>query len=260
MKISVKEMLDAGLHFGHRTQKWNPKMAPYIYTKRAGIHIFDLQKTAQEMVKTLNFLYSASAQGREILFVSTKLQTEKMIVDIAEKTNSHYVNNRWLGGLLTNFDTIKHRIKYYKDLKKLLSSDAITKYRKKEQVMKQKELEKLDANLCGLSELRRLPDVLVVIDMVRDNIAIREAKRLGITVVAIADSNANPDDADYIIPANDDAMGSLQYIFGKMQEVMAAGQKNAPKKESSDAAPSKKAAPKKKITVTKKDVAEKGDA
>lgn len=266
VNVTLKEMLDAGLHFGHRTQKWNPKMKPYIYTERSGIHILDLTKTASEMEKALRFLYSASMQGKEILFVSTKLQSHGFVQELAIKTGNHYITNRWLGGFLTNFATIKQRIKRLKDLRKMFENEEIKKFAKKEQVVLKKELDKLENNLGGVANMHKLPDVIFVVDMVRDNIAVREAKRLGIQVVGFADTNADPDILDYMIPANDDAVSSLALVLGKIKEVILQARKNRPAKEeapkgkqTSNKDNQKKEDPKKDVKVAKENIEEKGD-
>ncbi len=213
----LQEMLDAAVHFGHKTQKWNPKMKPYLYGARDGVHVFDLQKTKENLDKALDFLKRASAQGKKILFVSTKPQAASLILDAAKATNMPYVIHKWMGGLLTNFVTIKHRIRYYKKLRDDEKSGEFDKYTKKEVSELKKVIEKLEATLGGVRDLDDLPDAVFVTDAVKDKIVLREAKKMKIPVVGIVDSNADPDGVTYPIPANDDAVRSLTYLIDKVK-------------------------------------------
>jgi small subunit ribosomal protein S2 len=220
--ISLKEMAGNAVHFGHPTHKWNPKMKPYLYGSRYGIHIFDLQKTAQHLVKALDFLAGSVHQNKNILFVGTKQQCRKILQEIKEVSNMPIVTDKWIPGLLTNFKTIKKRIDYFKDLKVQDSKGELSKYTKKEQVKLRKKIQDLSISFTGVENMREVPDVLFAADIVRDHIAVEEARRLKIPVVAIVDSNADPDMADYIIPANDDAIKSLTYILNLVKEAVAA--------------------------------------
>lgn len=211
--IDINEMLKAAVHFGHKTQKWNPKMKPYIYGAHEGIHVFDLEKTKQHLESALDFLKRTVSQGKTVLFVSTKAQAANLIVDAAKETNMPYVVHRWMGGLLTNFATIKQRIRYLKKLKNDEKAGEFEKYTKKEASQLRKSIEKLETTLGGVSNLDSLPHVIFLTDVIRDKIVVREAKKVKIPVVAIVDSNADPDDIAYPIPANDDAVKSLTYLI-----------------------------------------------
>jgi len=221
--ISLKEMMNNAVHFGHRTQRWNPKMKKFLFAKRNGIHIFDLHQTAQKLKEALEFIAKASSEGRNILLVGTKQQATSLLVDVAKKSNMPVVTQKWICGLLTNFSTIKQRIKYMKKIKELFESGEIDKYTKKEQLKLKKQLDKLDLSLGGVADMTKKPDILFVVDSMKDKIAIQEAKRLNIKVVAIVDSCSDPDPVDYIIPANDDALKSLTYIIGLVGDAIMEG-------------------------------------
>ena len=218
--ISLKEMAKCAVHFGHPTHKWNPKMKPYIYGNRYGVHIFDLQKTAKLMVKALDFLHTSAKNNKEILFVGTKQQCRKLLKEIKDTTSMPIVTDKWIPGLLTNFKTIKERINYFKQLKDDDADGKLAKYTKKEQSKLRKKIQALSTALSGVENMDGAPDVIFVADTIRDNIAVKEARRLKIPVVAIADSNSDPDIIDYIIPANDDAIKSLSYILGLVKEAI----------------------------------------
>lgn len=218
--ISLKEMVENAVHFGHPTHKWNPKMKKYLYGKRHGIHIFDLKKTANYLVEALDFLSNAARAKKQILFVGTKQQCHAKLKEIKETTGQPIVTDKWIPGLLTNFKTIKSRIDYFKQLKADDASGALTKYTKKEQVKLRKKIQELSATLSGVEDMTDTPDVLFVTDIVRDHIAVKEARILKIPVVAIVDSNGDPDAVDYMIPANDDAIKSIAYILGLVQEAI----------------------------------------
>ena len=220
--ISLKEMAKNAVHFGHPTQKWNPKMKKYIYASKQGIHIFDLHKTASELLKALDFLANAARAKKTILFVGTKQQCHNMLKDIKKETKMPIVTDKWIPGLLTNFKTIKKRIDYFKQLKEDDRSGALMKYTKKEQTKLRKKIQDLSSSLSGVEEMDELPDVLFVTDIVRDHIPVQEARRLHIPVVAIVDSNADPDMVDYPIPANDDAIKSIEYILNLVKEAITA--------------------------------------
>jgi small subunit ribosomal protein S2 len=218
--ISLKEMAKNAVHFGHPTHKWNPKMKPYLYGSRYGIHIFDLQKTAEYMIKALDFLTDSVHGNKNILFVGTKQQCRRILQEIKDDTGMPIVTDKWIPGLLTNFKTIKKRIDYFKGLKDQDRKGDLSKYTKKEQLKLRKKIQKLSLSLTGVENMEDLPDVLFAADIVRDKIAVKEARRLRIPVVGIVDSNADPDMADYIIPANDDAIKSLTYILNLVKEAV----------------------------------------
>lgn len=222
-KNVVKEMMDAAMHFGHQTQRWNPKMKPFLYGSKNGIHIFDLEQTAVCLDKTLEFLKQASATGKTVMLASTKPQAARLIMDAAKTAKMPYVVNKWMPGLFTNFSTIKKRIKYFNDLLDQEKSGDLEKYTKKEISRIKKELVKLQDAFGGVRELDRLPSIVFVADVVRDKIIVKEANKMKITVVAITDSNADPDGVDYPIPANDDAISSLTYVVGKVKDALVEG-------------------------------------
>ena len=218
--ISLKEMIKSAVHFGHPTHRWNPKMKPYLYGSRYGIHIFDLKKTAEYLVKALDFLSNASRSNKEILFVGTKQQARKLLAGIKADTGMPIVTDKWIPGLLTNFKTIKERINYFKKLKEDDASGELQKYTKKEQTKLRKKIQELSISLSGVENMAKIPQVLFVTDTVRDCIAVKEARRLKIPVVGIIDSNADPDLVDFPIPANDDAIKSLTYILNLVREAI----------------------------------------
>lgn len=215
--VDIKEMLEAAVHFGHKTQKWNPKMKKYIYSSKNGIHIFDLEKTKAALEKALDFIKKVSSSGKNVLFVSTKPQSSHLIVEAAEACNMPYVIHKWMGGLLTNFTTIKQRIRYLKNLKEQEKAGDFDKYTKKEASELRKTIEKLESALGGVRNLDALPDVVFIVDALRDRIAVNEASKMKIPVVGIVDSNSDPDGIDYPIPANDDAVKSLTYLIQKVK-------------------------------------------
>jgi small subunit ribosomal protein S2 len=218
--ISLKEMAKSAVHFGHPTSRWNPKMKPYIYGARHGIHIFDLKITAQKLVEALEFLNKMAKDKKEILFVGTKQQCRRLLNEIKEEAGMPIVTDKWIPGLLTNFKTIKERIDYFKQLKEDDAAGNLSKYTKKEQTQLRKKIQDLSVSLSGVEDMKGKPDVIFVSDIVRDNIAVTEARKLKIPVVAIVDSNADPDMVDYPIPANDDAIKSLEYILGLAKEAI----------------------------------------
>jgi small subunit ribosomal protein S2 len=220
--ISLKEMAKCAVHFGHPTHKWNPKMKSYLYGSRYGIHIFDLQKTAKQLIKALDFLADSMHKNKEILFVGTKQQCRKLLQEIKEATGMPIVTDKWIPGLLTNFNTIKKRIDYFKDLKEQDRKGELSKYTKKEQMKLRKKIQSLSLALTGVENMTGKPYVLFVADICRDHIAVKEARRLKIPIVGVVDSNADPDMVDYIIPANDDAIKSLTYILNLVKEAVSA--------------------------------------
>lgn len=222
-KTTVKEMMDAAMHFGHQTQRWNPKMKPFLFGSKNGVHIFDLEKTANYMDSAMEFLKQTSASGKMVMLASTKPQAAKLVMEAAKESKMPYVVHKWMPGLLTNFSTIKKRIKYFNDLLDQEKSGELEKYTKKEIARIKKEIIKLQDAFGGVREMDRLPAVVFVADVVRDRIIVNEAKKIGIKVVAITDSNANPDGVDFVIPANDDALSSLNFVIGKVKEALITG-------------------------------------
>ncbi|MGL5972269.1 MAG: 30S ribosomal protein S2 [Oscillospiraceae bacterium] len=214
--VSMKQLLEAGVHFGHQTRRWNPKMAPYIFTERNGIYIIDLQKTVKKLDTAYNFIKEVAESGQEILFVGTKKQAQDSIKEEALKAGAHYVNARWLGGMLTNFSTIKRRVRRLEQLRTMQEDGTFELLPKKEIIKLNLEIEKLEKFLGGIKTMDKLPGALFVVDIRKEKIAIAEAKKLGIPIVAIVDTNCDPDDIDYIIPGNDDAIRAVQLIAGAM--------------------------------------------
>ncbi len=216
-KNDIKEMFDNAVHFGHKTQKWNPKMKKFIFGEKNGIHVFDLQKTKECLDKALDFISHETASGKKVLLVSTKPQAAQLILESAESTKMPYVIHKWMGGLLTNFSTIRQRIRYMKSLKDQEKSGELDKYTKKEASVLKKAILKLESALGGVKDLDRLPDVIFIADVLRDRIVVNEANKLHIPIVAIVDSNADPDGIAYPIPGNDDAIKSLTYLINKVK-------------------------------------------
>ncbi len=220
-KVSMRQMLEAGVHFGHQTRYWNPKMGAYIFGHRNKIHIVNLEKTLPLYNDAMNFIGSLAANGGKILFVGTKRAARDTIKEEAERCGMPYVNHRWLGGMLTNFKTIKQRIKRLKDLEAMFEDGSVERFNKKEALGLSREMEKLDRSLGGIKNMPSLPDVLFVIDNGHENIAIAEARKLGIPVVGVVDTNNDPDFIDYVIPGNDDAMRAIQlYVQGASAAVL----------------------------------------
>lgn len=221
--ISMKQLLEAGVHFGHQTRRWNPKMAPYIFTDRNGIYIIDLQKTVKKVEEAYNFVKQLSSDGDTILFVGTKKQAQEAVREEAERCSMFYVNQRWLGGMLTNFQTIRRRIDRLHELEKMEANGTLEVLPKKEVAELMHERGKLQKFLGGIKEMRRLPGALFVIDPRKERIAVAEARKLGIPIVAIVDTNCDPDEVDYVIPGNDDAIRAVRLLTGKMAEAVLEG-------------------------------------
>lgn len=221
--VTMKELLEAGVHFGHRTQRWNPKMEPYIYTARKGIYIINLQESLRLLEIAYNFVRDKAAEGATFLFVGTKRQAQDIIREEATRCGAFYVNNRWLGGLLTNFKTIKKRIDRLVELEELEESGRLDELPKKEQAKLKRELTKLRKNLGGVKSMERVPDVLYIVDPRKEKIAVAEANILGIPTVAIVDTNCDPDDIDYVIPGNDDAIRAIRLITSKIADAIIEG-------------------------------------
>ncbi len=215
--VTIKNLLEAGVHFGHQTRRWNPKMKPYIFTERSGIYILDLQRTLRELEHSFEFARSVAQKGGTVLFVGTKKQAQEPIQSEAERSGMPYVNNRWLGGMLTNFVTMRGRIARMEQLEAMDADGRMATLPKKEQLLLKKELGKLQANLNGVRNMTSLPGAIFVVDTKREDIAIREAQRLHIPIIGLVDTNADPDDVDYVIPGNDDAIRSV----GLMSRVIA---------------------------------------
>ena len=218
--ISMKQLLEAGVHFGHQTRRWNPKMAPYIYTERNNIHIIDLQKSVGLVDEAYNAIFDIASQGGTILFVGTKKQAQETVAAEAERCGMYYVNERWLGGMLTNFKTIRSRIERLKKIEKMQEDGTFDVLPKKEVIELKKELEKLQRNLGGIKDMERLPDAIFVVDPKKERICIQEAQSLGLTIIGIADTNCDPDELDYIIPGNDDAIRAVKLIVSKMADAV----------------------------------------
>ncbi len=222
--ISMKQLLEAGVHFGHQTRRWNPKMAPYIFTERNGIYIIDLQKTVKKVEDAYNFVKSVSEEGKDILFVGTKKQAQEAISEEAARSGMHFVNNRWLGGMLTNFLTIKKRIQRLEDLERMEEDGTFDVLPKKEVIKLKNEKEKLEKNLGGIKSMdSENIGAMFVVDPRKEKNAISEAKILGIPVVAIVDTNCDPDEVDYVIPGNDDAIRAVKLITAKMSDAIIEG-------------------------------------
>ena len=221
--VSMKQLLEAGVHFGHQTRRWNPKMAPYIYTERNGIYIIDLQKTVKKLEEAYNFVRDTSANGGNILFVGTKKQAQDAIKEEAERVGQFYVNARWLGGMLTNFKTMRTRIERLAQLKKMEEDGTFAMLPKKEVIKHQGEIAKLEKYLGGVKEMKKLPGALFVVDPRKERNAIAEARKLRIPVVAIVDTNCDPDEVDYVIPGNDDAIRAIRLIAQTMANAVVEG-------------------------------------
>ena len=214
--VSMKQLLEAGVHFGHQTRRWNPKMAPYIYTERNGIYIIDLQKTVKKLEEAYNFVRDTSANGGSILFVGTKKQAQDAIKEEAARCGGYYVNARWLGGMLTNFRTMRTRIDRLAQLRKMEEDGTFAMLPKKEVIKHQGEIEKLEKYLGGVKEMKKIPAALFIVDPRKERNAIAEARKLNIPIVAIVDTNCDPDEIDYVIPGNDDAIRAIRLIAAAM--------------------------------------------
>lgn len=221
--IAMKQLLEAGVHFGHQTRRWNPKMAPYIFTERNGIYIIDLQKTAKKVEEAYYFVRDIAASGKSVLFVGTKKQAQDSIKEEATRAGQYYVNARWLGGMMTNFGTIKKRINRLAQLTKMEEDGTFDLLPKKEVIKLKAEAEKLEKYLGGIKDMKDLPGAIFVVDPRKEKIAIAEAKKLGIPVVAIVDTNCDPDEVDYVIPGNDDAIRAVKLIAETMANAIVEG-------------------------------------
>ncbi len=220
---SMIELLEAGVHFGHQTQRWNPKMKPYIYGARNGIYVIDLRKTTELLDEAYALVRDYAAKGRNVLFVGTKKQAAEVVAEEAKRSGAYYINRRWLGGMLTNFETIRGRVNKLKEMEEFINNGYIDKLPKKEVAQINRQLAKLSKTLGGIKDMRGLPDVIFIVDQTKEEIAIKEANKLGIPVICLADTNANPDGINYIIPGNDDAIRSIQLITSKLADAVLEG-------------------------------------
>ena len=240
--VSMKQLLEAGVHFGHQTRRWNPKMAEYIFTERNGIYIIDLQKTVKKLDEAYMFVRELSANGENVLFVGTKKQAGDSIKEEAERAGAYYVNARWLGGMLTNFKTIRRRIDRLAQLRKMEEDGTFDRLPKKEVVKLELEIEKLEKFLGDIKEMNKLPGALFIVDPRKERIAVAEAHKLGIPIVAIVDTNCDPDEIDYVIPGNDDAIRAVRLIASAMADAIIEGRQGAETAEAAEAAEAEEAA------------------
>ncbi len=233
--ISMKQLLEAGVHFGHQTRRWNPKMAKYIFTERNGIYIIDLQKTVKKVDEAYKFIRETAAAGKSVLFVGTKKQAQEAMRDEAVRCNMFYVNERWLGGMLTNYKTIQKRVARLRALEKMEEDGTFDVLTKKEVQGLRHEMEKLNKNLGGIKDMKKLPGALFVIDPRKEHIAVLEARKLNIPIVATVDTNCDPDEIDYVIPANDDAIRAVKLLAGKMADAVLEGRQGMQTEETAAA-------------------------
>jgi small subunit ribosomal protein S2 len=223
MAVSMRELLEAGVHFGHQTRRWNPKMRRFIFGERGGIYIIDLQKTLQSLEEAQGFARNLAERGGTVLFVGTKKQAQDAVADEAKRTAMPFVNHRWLGGLLTNWRTISERIEHLHELRRLRDEGQLDLLPPKERISMQGELEKLEANLGGVADMRKQPDAVFIVDLRKEQLAVREARRLGLPVIALVDTNCDPDEADFVIPGNDDAIRSCGLVVRAIGDAIAEG-------------------------------------
>ena len=234
--ISMKQLLEAGVHFGHQTRRWNPKMAEYIYTERNGIYIIDLQKSVGKVDEAYNAIYDVAAQGGSILFVGTKKQAQEAVKTEAERCGMYYVNERWLGGMLTNFKTIQSRINRLKEIEAMEADGTFDVLPKKEVIQLKKEQEKIEKNLGGIKNMKRIPDAIFIVDPKKEAICVQEAHILGIPLIGIVDTNCDPEEIDYVIPGNDDAIRAVKLIVSKMADAVIAANQGETAEEYADVA------------------------
>lgn len=220
---SMIELLEAGVHFGHQTRRWNPKMKKYIYGERNGIYIIDLQKTSQMLDKAYDLVREYASRGKNVVFVGTKKQASEVVEQEAKRAGAYFINRRWLGGMLTNFDTIRTRVNKLRELEDLINNGHLERLPKKEVSVLMKEYDKLNKTLGGIKEMRGLPDVLFIVDQKKELIAVQEANKIGIPIVAIVDTNCDPEGIDYVIPGNDDAIRAIKLLVGKMADAVLEG-------------------------------------
>ena len=234
--ISMKQLLEAGVHFGHQTRRWNPKMAEYIYTEKNGIYIIDLQKSVGKVDEAYNAIYDVAAQGGSILFVGTKKQAQEAVKTEAERCGMYYVNERWLGGMLTNFKTIQSRINRLKEIEAMEADGTFDVLPKKEVIQLKKEQEKLEKNLGGIKNMKRIPDAIFIVDPKKEAICVQEAHILGIPLIGIVDTSCDPEEIDYVIPGNDDAIRAVKLIVSKMADAVIAANQGETAEEYADVA------------------------
>jgi small subunit ribosomal protein S2 len=227
MAVSMRELLEAGVHFGHQTRRWNPKMRRFIFGERGGIYIIDLQKTLESLEEAQSFVRNLGERGGAVLFVGTKKQAQDSVEEEAKRTGMPYVNHRWLGGLLTNWRTIAERIEHLHELRRLRDEGQLDLLPPKERISMQGELEKLEANLGGVADMRKQPDAVFIVDLRKEQLAVREARRLGLPVIALVDTNCDPDEADFVIPGNDDAIRSCSLVVRAIGDAIAEGKQRA---------------------------------
>jgi small subunit ribosomal protein S2 len=227
MAVTMRELLEAGVHFGHQTRRWNPKMRRFIFGERGGIYIIDLQKTLENLEEAQSFVRNLAERGGSVLFVGTKKQAQDSVEEEAQRTGMPYVNHRWLGGLLTNWRTIAERIEHLHELRRLRDEGQLELLPPKERISMQHELEKLEANLGGVADMRKQPDAIFIVDLRKEQLAVREARRLGMPVIALVDTNCDPDEADFVIPGNDDAIRSCSLIVHALGDAIAEGKQRA---------------------------------
>ena len=232
--VAMKQLLEAGVHFGHQTRRWDPRMAEYIFQARNGIHIIDLQKASKKIDEAYEFIKEQVEEGKTVLFVGTKKQAQECMKDAAIKSGMYYVDQRWLGGMLTNFDTIQKRIQRLKDLETMEQDGTFDVLPKKEVILLKKEMEKLEKNLGGIKDMKEMPGVMFVVDPKKERIAILEARKLGIPVVGLVDTNCNPEDVDYAIPGNDDAIRAVKLIADVMANAVIEGRQGEDAEVSSE--------------------------
>ena len=233
VKINLKDLLEAGCHFGHQASRWNPKMKPYIFTAREGIHVFDLAKTKEGLEEAMDYVKGLAKEGKKIIFIGSKRQAKEVVKEVAQSVNMPYVSERWLGGTITNWEEIKKRIKRLKDLKEKREIGEFRKFTKKERILIDREIARLEKLFGGIIDLEDLPEAIFVIDTKKEMAAVKEAKKREIKVVALVDTNSDPDLIDYIIPANDDAVKSIELVVRKIGEAI--GKKKSKKKKSPSA-------------------------
>lgn len=229
--ISLKQLLDAGAHFGHQAKRWNPKVAPYLYGVEDGVHVFDLPKTKIALEEALAFLKTTVGEGKTIILLGTKKQAKEKIAEVGKETGVFYVSERWLGGTLSNFEQIKRSLKKLSDMKESKATGGFNKYTKKERLLLDREIDRLERFFGGLTGMEKLPDVLFVVDIHKENSAVKEARNCKVKVVGVVDSNSDPEDVDYPIPMNDDAQKAIEYVLDLVKEAILEGKKVKPKKE-----------------------------
>lgn len=229
-EVTMKQLLEAGVHFGHQTRRWDPKMRPYIYGERNGIHIVDLRQTVTQVAEALEFVKQIAIDGGSVLFVGTKKQAQGAVENAAKRSGQPYVNYRWLGGMLTNFSTIQKRVFYMRELRRLEDTGEMNARPKKERLKLRRELEKLEQNLGGIADMTRLPEAVFIVDVNTETTAVKEADRLGIPVIALVDTNSDPDPIDYVIPGNDDAIRAADLIASALADAIIEGKEIGSKK------------------------------